>query len=63
MNSEIIIKVTVNVGTDQNFEIEIFEEYKYALKELLITKTMFFNTFNSLRDMTNDREFLPELRK
>ena len=63
MNSEIIIKVTVNVGTDQNFEIEIFEEYKYALKEFLVTKTMFFNTFNSLRDMTNDREFLPELRK
>ena len=31
-HSYIIFKVTVHVGTDQNFEIEIFAEYKYTLK-------------------------------
>ena len=33
-----VIKVTVHVGTDQNFEIEIFAEYKYTLNELLLKK-------------------------
>ena len=36
-------KVTVHVGTDQNIEIEIFAEYKYALNELLVTKIVFQN--------------------
>ena len=39
--------------TDQNFEIEIFAKYKYTWNELL-DKKMFFNTPNSLRDMTNE---------
>ena len=43
----------VLVGTDQNFEIEVFAEYKYTLNELLVKK-MFFNTSNSFRDMTNE---------
>ena len=47
------LKVTVHVGTDQNIENEIFAEYKYILNELLVTK-LFFNTFNSLRDMMNE---------
>ena len=47
------VKVTVHVGTDQNIEIEIFAEYKYALNELLVTKIV-FNAFNSLREMTNE---------
>ena len=34
-------KVTVNVGTDQNIEIEIFAEYKYTLNELLVRKFVF----------------------
>ena len=37
----IYLKVTVHVGTDQNIEIEIFAEYKYALNELLVTKIVF----------------------
>ena len=34
-------KVTVHVGTDQNIEIEIFEEDKCTLNELLVTKIVF----------------------
>ena len=30
----LVFKVTVHVGTDQNFEIQIFIEYEYALNEL-----------------------------
>ena len=37
----IMVKVTVQVGTDQNIEIEIFAEYKYTLNELLVTKIAF----------------------
>ena len=47
------IKDTVHVETDQNFEIDISAEYKYTLNELLVKK-IFFNTSNSLRDMTNE---------
>ena len=47
------IKVTVHVGTDQNFEIEIFAEYKYTLNELSSSQKNFFNTSNSLQGMTN----------
>ena len=36
-----MVKVTVQVGTDQNIEIEIFAEYKYTLNELLVTKIAF----------------------
>ena len=36
-----ILKVTVHVGTDQNFEIEIYAEYKYILNELLVKKIVF----------------------
>ena len=46
-------KFTVHVGTDQNFENEIFAEYKYTLNELLVKKK-FFNTSTSLRGMTNE---------
>ena len=49
----LLLKVTVHVGTDQNFEIEIFAEYKYTLNELLVKK-MFFNTSNSFRDTPNE---------
>ena len=49
-----MFKVTVHVGTDQNFEIDIFAEYKYTLYEVLVKKKSFFNTSNSLRDMTNE---------
>ena len=50
---ELLFKVTTHVGTDQNFEIEIFAEYKYTLNERLVKK-MFFKTPNSLQDMTNE---------
>ena len=53
-------KVTVHIGMNQNTEIEIFTEYKSTLNELLI-KIMFFNTSNSLQDMTN-RRFLLEVK-
>ena len=53
-------KVTVHIGMNQNIEIEIFTEYKSTLNELLI-KIMFFNTSNSLQDMTN-RRFLLEVK-
>ena len=43
----------IQVETDQDFEIEVFAEYKYTLNELLVKK-MFFSTSNSLRDMTNE---------
>ena len=36
-----MLKVTVNVGADQNIEIEIFAKYKYTLNELLVTKFFF----------------------
>ena len=36
------LKATTHVGTDQNFEIEIFAEYKYTLNELLVKKTLVF---------------------
>ena len=49
-----VLKATVHVGTDQNIETEIFPEYKYILNELLV-KNIFFDTSNSLRDMTNER--------
>ena len=48
------LTVTVYVGTDQNFEIEIFADDKYTLNELLVKKEMFFITSNSLRDMKNE---------
>ena len=35
------MKVTVHIGTDQNFEIEIFAEYKYTSNELLVKKNVF----------------------
>ena len=47
-----LFEVTVHVGTDQNFEIEIFAECKSTLNELL--EKMFFDTSNSWRDMTNE---------
>ena len=49
----ITLKVTVHIGTDQNFEIEIFAKSKYTLNELLVRK-MFLYTSNGLRDMTNE---------
>ena len=38
---EINFKVTIHIGTDQNFEIEIFAEYKYTLNELLVKRKCF----------------------
>ena len=35
---EMLVKVTVHVGMDQNIKIEIFAEYNYTLNELLVTK-------------------------
>ena len=49
----IYFKVTFHIGADQNFEIEIFAEYKYTLNELLV-KINVFCMSNSLRDMTNE---------
>ena len=54
MLSRELFKVIVHVGTDQNIEIEIFADYKYTLNGLLVTKSFFLNTFNSLRDMTSE---------
>ena len=34
-------KDTVHFETDQNFETEIFIEYKYTLNELLVKKIVF----------------------
>ena len=35
------LKVTVHIGTDQNFEIEILAEYKFTLNKLLVKKNVF----------------------
>ena len=41
-----IIKVTVNIGTDQNIEIAIFAEYTYTLNEQFQPKGFFFQFVN-----------------
>ena len=44
------LKVTVQVGTDQNSKLRFSQN---ILNELLVKK-IFFNMSNSLRDMTNE---------
>ena len=41
VNGSSLKKERWNVGTYQNFEIEIFAEYKYTLNELLVQKKCF----------------------
>ena len=41
LNNLYLFKITVHVGTVQNFEIGIFAENKYTLNELLAEKICF----------------------
>ena len=53
------VRVTVHVGTDQTFEIEIFAEYKHTLNELLVKKNYFSIRLKFAR--YDERDFLPEV--
>ena len=52
-----IIKVTVNIGTDQNIEIAIFAEYTYTLNEQFQPKGFFFSIRQLVCEIWRTRVF------